>query len=84
MLYSSSGFAFAVSDSRYFSSTPQVLITEMCPRTEKKFFQKNVYYFELDINNTGSLQSFTSLKADLHQDINKVIAISKCLNGTFS
>ena len=45
MLYSSSGLAFAVSDIRYFSSTPQVLITEMCPRTEKKnFFSQKINY----------------------------------------
>ena len=29
-------------------------------------------------------QSFTSLKADLCQDINRGFAFSRCLNGTFS
>ena len=29
-------------------------------------------------------QSFTSLMADLHQDINRVSSFSWCLNGTFS
>ena len=28
-------------------------------------------------------QSFTSLKADLCQDMNKVSSLSRCLNGTF-
>ena len=28
-------------------------------------------------------QSFTSLKADLHQDINGGLAFSRCLNGIF-
>ena len=28
-------------------------------------------------------QSFTSLMADLRQDINRGFALSKCLNGTF-
>ena len=28
-------------------------------------------------------QSFTSLMADLHQDINRVSSFSRCLNGTF-
>ena len=29
------------------------------------------------------VQSFTSLKADLCQDINRVSSFSMCLNGTF-
>ena len=28
-------------------------------------------------------QSFTSLVADLHQDINRVSSFSRCLNGAF-
>ena len=32
---------------------------------------------------TSRAQSFTSLMADLHQDINRVSSFSRCCNGTF-
>ena len=31
----------------------------------------------------GRFQSFTSLKADVHQDLNGGFAFCRCLNGTF-
>ena len=37
---------------------------------------------QLLLNNPRS-QSFTSLNADLRQDINRVSSFSRCLNGTF-
>ena len=42
-------------------------------------------YFEKTSNVSVSFraQSFTSLMADLHQDINRISSFSRCLNGTF-
>ena len=48
-------------------------------------YQKGSSRIEVEKNNAKQLrsQSFTSLMADLRQDINKVSSYSRCLNGTF-
>ena len=49
----------------------------------KLFHNNNNRHINLFRTTTLRTQSFTSLKADLRQDINGGFALSRCLNGTF-
>ena len=65
-------------------------IRKTCQKTDEAMWTSHKnwrghheYSLKHGIVHFGRVQSFTSLKVDLHQDINGGFAFGRCLNGTF-